>query len=244
MPNLLKSLRRYISPSRLQRENIRLGLEECKTFAAGRLLDIGCGNKPYREMFAPYVTAHFGTDYSDTEFQGVMDVAADATALPFAANSFDTLLCTEVIEHVPNPALAFAEMARVLKPGGYLLLTTPQTWETHRAPYDFFRYTRFGLHHLATTHDLEVVKMVTHTGAGSTIGQLLSVFLFGPFVYKPAVIQIVPALFCQLVMTAFSLLDNFDRQRNLTLGYVMLARKKHFSIEDVEKAEQAIGFIF
>ena len=221
----VKIFRRYISPSRLQRENIRKGLEECKTFAQGRLLDIGCGSKPYQEMFAPYVSQHVGTDYSDTEFKAIMDVAADVTALPFADASFDTLLCTEVIEHVPNPNLAFQEMARVLKPGGYLLLTTPQTWETHRAPYDYFRYTRFGLSYLAKTNSLEVVKQVTHAGAGSTIGQLLSVFLFHPFEYKSPLVQLLPALFCQLIMLGFSSLDFFDHKRDLTLGYVMLARR-------------------
>lgn len=218
-------LRRYISPHRLQRENIRKGLEECKIYASGRMLDVGCGSKPYREMFAPYVTHHYGTDYIDTEYIGIMDIAADATALPFADASFDTVLCTEVIEHVPNPAQAFAEISRVLKPGGYLLLTTPQTWELHRPPYDYYRYTRYGLRYLAKTNGLEVVKLVTHVGSGSTIGQLLSVYLFHPFEYKSPLVQIVPALICQLIMTLFGLLDVFDRERRLTLGYVMLARK-------------------
>lgn len=222
---IVKIIRRYISPSRLQRENIRQGLEECKTYAQGRLLDIGCGSKPYRELFAPFVTQHLGTDYSDTEHSGFMDVAADATALPFATASFDTVLCTEVIEHVRDPAQAMAEIARILKPGGYLFLTTPQTWETHRAPYDYYRYTRYGLSYLATTHNMEVVKMVTHVGAGSTIGQLLSVFLFHPFEHKSRLVQIGPALLCQLVMSLFSWLDVFDRQRQLTLGYMMLARR-------------------
>jgi SAM-dependent methyltransferase len=79
--------------------------------------------------------------------------------LPFEVASFDTVVCTEVLEHVPEPAQVVREIARVLKPNGYVILTTPLYYPIHEEPYDFFRFTPFGLRHPFNEAGLEVTRI-------------------------------------------------------------------------------------
>jgi len=134
----------------------------------GRLLDLGCGNQPFRPWYGPLVDEVVAVDAA--AIPGVLQV--DLTEpLPFPDASFDTVLCTQVLEHVENVELAAAEIARLLRPGGCALITVPFLYPTHEAPYDFQRFTHFGLRGLVRRHGLEVltldaqggpVLMVTH----------------------------------------------------------------------------------
>ncbi len=95
--------------------------------AHGVLLDVGCGLKPYEKFFAPYVKKYYGTEYSpESGFRGNRaDVAGDASAMPFADASVNTILCTEVLEHVAHPEKVIEEFARILKPDGIIITTAP-----------------------------------------------------------------------------------------------------------------------
>jgi SAM-dependent methyltransferase len=90
---------------------------------------------------------------------------ADAYRLPFGDEAFDLVLCAEVLEHMHSPALALAEMRRVLKAGGRLLLTTPFAYPIHYAPTDYYRFTRFGLTHLLGEWEVESLTEATTDGA-------------------------------------------------------------------------------
>jgi SAM-dependent methyltransferase len=87
---------------------------------------------------------------------------------------FDLVLCTEVIEHVPEPQEVFREAARVLRPAGILVLTTPQTNPLHEVPHDYYRFTRYGLMYLAERAGLRIVTIETLGGAIACLGQLAS----------------------------------------------------------------------
>lgn len=101
-------------------------------------LDIGCERSPYSKLFPNRV----GLDVNDGPD---VDVVGDAHELPFEDNTFDVVLCTEVLEHLHSPHIAAQEMMRVLKPGGKLVLTTRFMFPIHGAPVDYFRYTPYGL---------------------------------------------------------------------------------------------------
>ena len=144
----------------------------------GRLLDAGCGNQPFREWYGPHVEQALCLDAAPLE--GV-HVVGMADALPFADASFDTLLVTEVLEHVNDAEAAAREMHRVLRPGGHALITVPYLYPTHEAPYDFRRFTHFGLRALLERHGLEVVALdakggglllLAHMGVLSVVGAL------------------------------------------------------------------------
>jgi SAM-dependent methyltransferase len=149
------------------------------THARGRLLDVGCGGRPHESLFLPYVDRYVGVDTPASTFSRV-DVAAVASHLPFPDETFDTVLCTEVLEHLSDPAVCLREMSRVLRPGGHLILTTPQMWHLHEEPYDFFRYTKYGLAHLCNGAGLKVVETRAHGGPWATIG-IVSIIHLGSY---------------------------------------------------------------
>ena len=147
--------------------------------AHGVLLDVGCGLKPYEKFFKPYVTKYIGLEYSETSgYRGnAADLCGDAMQLPLADACVDTILCTEVLEHVPNPELAVSEFSRILRAGGTVIITAPFLFPVHDA-HDYFRYSPSGIAAILKRHDFEVEKVETLTGGGITVATLLSLFWF------------------------------------------------------------------
>ena len=139
-----------------------------RSYARGRLLDIGCGGRPY-EAAELETTQYIGIDTPASPLSRP-DVWGLAGRLPFADGVFDTVLCTQVLEHVAEPWVVLREVARVLKVGGYVILTAPQAANLHEIPYDFFRYTRFGLEALCQGHDLQPIETVSEGGFFASVG--------------------------------------------------------------------------
>jgi SAM-dependent methyltransferase len=117
---------------------------------SGAVLDLGAGTKPYAPLYELYFETCKSVDvpYSVHDLTGV-DVMASADDLPFEGESFDCVICTEVLEHCAEPHEVMQEIARVLKPGGHVFLTTPFLRPLHEMPHDYYRYTPSGLRHRA-----------------------------------------------------------------------------------------------
>ena len=126
------------------------------------VLDIGCGERPYAHLFGE--CSYVGLDF--TALHASPSVRGDGCRLPFADASFDLVYSSQVIEHVPTPWLFMQEISRVLRPGGIVVLTAPAWWPLHEEPYDFFRFTRYGLESLAHVAGLKNIR-VTHDGGWS-----------------------------------------------------------------------------
>lgn len=127
----------------------------------GRLLDAGCGNQPFRSWYATLADRVVTLDAAP--LAGI-DVLGFADRLPFADGSFDTVLMTEVLEHVTDAEQAVADAYRVLSPGGSLLVTVPFIYPVHEAPYDFRRLTHLGLRSLLERHGFEVRSLAAKGG--------------------------------------------------------------------------------
>jgi SAM-dependent methyltransferase len=146
-------------------------LRQCRHYVKGKTLDVGCGMRPYEKTFFSGATEYIGCDYLSDRSRP--DVVCSATELTFPDNAFDTVVSTEVLEHVPEPQKAMNEMYRVLKPGGYLVLSTPMYWPRHEVPYDFFRYPYDGMLHLVKTSGLELVRIFNRGRSYAMVGQVL-----------------------------------------------------------------------
>lgn len=208
----------YVANGALRRE-IALRAPACH----GLLLDIGCGYQPYRALFTAidrYIAMDRGTVTAP-------DLCGDGLALPFGDAVFDTVICNQVLEHVPDPARLLCEAARVLKPGGHLLLTTPQTWGLHLEPYDFYRYTKYGLAHLGRQAGFDVLEVVPTTGLAATVAQRIVDTISVAHVEAARVAYRGPAKAMLLpILWIGNGLDYLLRRRGDTLDNVMFARKK------------------
>jgi SAM-dependent methyltransferase len=136
-------------------------LEEASTSGpAGRLLDLGAGSKPYEPLYRQFFSDCMSVDTPHSPHDtATVDVMAWGHDLPFENESFNCVICTEMLEHCPEPALVVREIARVLRPGGRAFITTPFLIPLHEMPYDFFRYTPSALRHLVEAADLRVTAI-------------------------------------------------------------------------------------
>ncbi|MBI3087279.1 MAG: class I SAM-dependent methyltransferase [Candidatus Omnitrophica bacterium] len=150
-------------------------LRRCRGYVQGRLLDVGCGRKPYRALYAERVSWHLGVDVPRSP-RHAAEVFGDAQALPFRSASFDAVLCTHVLVHLPEPHQAVGEMSRALKPDGYLILSARQMWHVY-TPRDYYRFTAAGLRYLAERHGLEVVQVIPVGGWWARTGVKLASWL-------------------------------------------------------------------
>lgn len=135
----------------------------------GDLLDVGCGQQPYRAYFTK-VRTHKACDF-DAD-RGNVDFACPADRIPMADGSLDSILCTEVLEHVPDPIAVWNEFHRLLRPGGKVLLTTPMYWPPHELPYDFYRYPEHGLRRLIAESGFDLTAILPRGGPWAMWGQV------------------------------------------------------------------------
>lgn len=199
-----------------------------KLYARGKLADVGCGEKPYKAMIAEYVKEHVGIDHEFTlHDKSEIDLIGSAYDIPVSDETFDSLLCTYVLEHLERPHLAVAEANRVLKKGGYGIYTVPFFWHIHEAPRDFYRYTKYGLRYLFENSGFDVVELKAVSGFFITFGQEFAYFL-NQFRGKQRVnplYWLLPPLIV-LVQAIAYILGRFEKQEDFTIEYIIVVRKK------------------
>ena len=144
---------------------VRALIADLRVPAGGRVVDYGCADLPYRDAFGAAV------DYVAADLPGnpraTVELRADGS-LPLEDSSADAVLSTQVLEHVADPALYLRECARVLRPGGRLLLTTHGMMYYHPDPVDYWRWTCAGLQKAVTEAGLEVVRFEGIMGLAAT----------------------------------------------------------------------------
>jgi SAM-dependent methyltransferase len=193
----------------------------------GKLIDIGCGDKPYEKMFAN-VEKYEGLEITTTVHTSTKaDYFYDGNSFPFEKESYDSVILNEVLEHVFNPSVLFAEIKRIMKVDGKLLITVPFVWDEHEQPYDFARYSSFGLAHLLKTNGFEIEVAEKSTPNIGVLFQLLNGYLYKISYKWNIVFRIIfLAIFCFPinllgVVFGFLLPNNFD----LYLDNIIIARK-------------------
>jgi SAM-dependent methyltransferase len=188
-----------------------------------RVLDAGAGERVHAKYFQEqqYFAIDLAVGDSSWDY-GKLDAIADLTALPFREASFDACINIVTLEHVREPACALREIERTLKPGGRLLAIVPHEWEVHQSPHDYYRYTRHGIAYLLNKAGFESFDIQPVGGYFRlTSRRLLNglQFFHGPMFLVAALFLSPPAL-------VLPLFDSLDRDRNFTLGYICIARKR------------------
>lgn len=195
----------------------------------GVWLDVGCGSRPYEALFN--VENYIGMDIQESGHPSEnkrYDILYDGTTFPLEDHSMDGVLCTQVLEHSPNPGRLLSEIARVLKPGGKLILTAPFLWQEHEQPYDYFRFTSFGLSHLLEQSGLQVEKAHKSTGSIEAMAQTLSAYISTNFVLPlPGWGRFMALILCAPIQGLGVLFQKIlpDR-KDLFLDMVILAHKE------------------
>jgi SAM-dependent methyltransferase len=204
-----------VLPERLEALSAELQLPAARS----RVLDYGCADAPYRRFFAS------GTEYVGADLPGnpnaTVDLNADGT-VPLPDDHFDAVLSTQVLEHVNDPRVYLAECARVLKPGGRLLLSTHGIMVYHPDPDDYWRWTCAGLKRAVTDAGLEIVHFEGIMGLAATGLQLIHDSIFWRLPRR----LMRPFSFVMQTLIAFA--DRFERRESRDMNalvFALVARK-------------------
>ena len=175
-------------------------------------LDVGCGESPYSKYFPNRVSF-------DLEYTEGANLIADVNDLPFKNESFEQILCSEVLEHLEVPERGVKEMERVLKKNGKLIITTRFLFPLHNEPQDFWRFTKFGLEKMFKGWKIE--KLEGDTGDLMSLASVMQRFAFRQKNY----IKVLFLLLCKLIYMLNLIFRNRVKTKIMPTGYLLIVRK-------------------
>lgn len=172
----------FFNPFYISRNGLKNEIAKFSQDFSGDILDVGCGNKPYRNLFRK-ANIYDGLEFDSPEnrISKSADFFYDGKKFPFDDGVYDGLICNQVLEHVFNPEYFLAEMHRVLKPNGLIMITVPFAWDEHEQPWDYARYTSMGLKFLLEKNGLEVIELRKINSGANAITQLFTGYLYKVF---------------------------------------------------------------
>ncbi len=195
--------------------------------AKGKLIDLGCGKVPFFEAYRDHVTCNMCVDWENTLHRNeFIDHECDLTrALPFQDGEFDTILLSDVLEHIPEPEKLWREMFRILKPHGKILMNTPFYYCLHETPYDYYRYTEFALRRFAALTGFEILVLKPIGGAPEVLADIFAKHLqFVPLIGRPSA-MFVQSLTGAFVKTALGRKLSEKTTKGFPFGYFLVAEK-------------------
>ena len=190
----------------------------------GRVLDAGAGRGAWRRTIEGGAEQYESLDRSARGDHRPTHVG-DVDDMPGPEGQYDTVVCAQVLEHVASPAEALAEMHRVLRPGGVLILTVPHLSRRHELPHDYFRYTQEGVQALLEASGFDVFDMTTYGGVLSFLHHQTSFVFPGLLTAIPGVTELGILLNAPLSWALAALDPLLDRRALLPLGIAVAARK-------------------
>ena len=183
----------WINPAFIVRRGLLKGVKVISSkLQGGKLLDIGCGSKPYEHLFN--VEKYIGIDIQISGHDHAtskVDKFYNGLDIPFKDNEFDWAFSSEVFEHVFDLNGLLKETNRVLTSGGKLAFTCPFVWEEHEQPYDYARYTIFALYDLMKNNGFEIENTYKSSTYIETVLQILSIYIYQKCLPKNPYLKII-----------------------------------------------------
>ena len=193
----------------------------------GRLLDVGCGTRPYEGVCN--VDEYIGLEVDDegNRNHNFADIFYDGKIIPFEDKFFDSILSNQVFEHVFNPNEFLREINRVTKIDGLFLITVPFVWDEHEQPYDYARYSSFGLKHILSENGFEIVEYRKSNNGFEVIIQLINDYIFKVTMTKSAYINFLITLILIAPVNIIGLILSkiLPKNDDLYLDNIALAKK-------------------
>jgi SAM-dependent methyltransferase len=208
------------------------------------VLDAGAGNCPYKYHFSHvrYESADFCQ--VDKEY-GEITYVCDLTTIPVEDNRFDLILCSQALEHVPEPGKVLEELFRILKPGGSLWLTCPLFYEEHETPYDFYRYTQYGLKHLIERAGFLIIRIEWLEGYLGTLAYQLSLAAkalpIQPFQYGGGIFGVVSSVFALFLKPLFAILAVLFSRLDLRKKFISGGLCKNYAVVAIASQPKAVA---
>ncbi|MFZ2322424.1 MAG: class I SAM-dependent methyltransferase [Ignavibacteriaceae bacterium] len=225
-----KILGLFVNPFYISRKGLLKYIKPLGKYIGGKTLDVGCGIKPYKKYFnsKEYIGIDLKTTLHNSE--NSIDVYYDGKVIPFNNEQFDSVVTSQVLEHVFHPDLFLSETNRVLKTNGYLLITVPFVWDEHEKPFDFGRYSSFGIVYLLEKNGFEIKEHFKTANNFAALAQLINLYVYKLVHNKNSLFKKLVTLFLMAPITSIGVIlgkilpDNDD----LFLDNVILAiKKKH-----------------
>ena len=222
-----KILGLFINPFYFARKGLYQNVSKLITNLNGKLLDVGCGTKPYENICN--VDEYIGLEIGDegNRQHNYADVFYDGKTIPFEDKIFDSILSNQVFEHVFNPNQFLKEINRVTKVGGRFLITVPFVWDEHEQPYDYARYSSFGLKHILAENGFEIIEHRKSNNGIEVIFQLINDYLYKVIMTENIYFNllIIILLMAPINMAGLILSKLLPRNNDLYLDNIVLAKK-------------------
>lgn len=218
----------FINPFYFARKGLHKNISTIIPNLHGKLLDIGCGSKPYKKL-CEKVDEYIGIEIDDDGNRNhkYADVLYDGKTIPFKNNTFDSILCNQVFEHVFNPDDFLREINRVTKINGVFLLSVPFVWDEHEQPYDYARYSSFGLKYILNKNGFEISKHIKSSNGLEVIFQLINDYIYKKIDTENRYLNLIIITILTSPVNVVGLIISkiFPRNNDLYLDNIMLARK-------------------
>jgi SAM-dependent methyltransferase len=224
----------FINPFFLARRGLWREIEAASPMLTGDLLDVGCGTKPYQALFKVHSYTGLEIDTPVARQRDVAEAYYDGKSFPFDDASFDAVLCNQVFEHVFTPDDFLREISRVLRSQGRLLLTVPFVWDEHEQPYDYARYSSFGLRALLERNDFQIVQQRKILADASLLFQMTNAYLFKVTSARSILAKLLLRVFLFAPVTILGLMVSLllPKNEDFFLDQLVVAERKGVGMED------------
>jgi SAM-dependent methyltransferase len=221
-----------VNPFHILRRGLHKTIAKIAPRIGGDVLDFGCGSKPYESLFVE-ADSYTGVDievsgHNHQAQRSRVDVFYDGQTLPFAEHRFDAVVSFETLEHVFNLDTVLGEIRRVLKHEGMFLASLPFAWDEHEAPYDFARYTSYGICQVLERSGFEVIEIHKTTTYVQAVFQIGIAYLFQYTLPRGRLTFWVSQLVVIFPLTLASMVFDavLPRRQEYFCNLVVLARRK------------------